>query len=596
MQSKKLIIFLMAAMAAVTAISCGSKVEPEGGAGNGSSEPEVPQPQPKPQLEGNIKGKVTDAVTGAPIAGVSVSDGYTVTSTDADGNYAIQGNELTRTVFISVPAEYEIPTDQDGHPAFYTNGQFNDPQKEYAVSFKLTPRAKASDKFLLCAAADVHIYDGTDKNYPKNRRSDLTQFKEDCLPDMISTMESLNGGGSYNDCLVLFAGDQMSDNMEQVVPFKNALANKTVNNGHKLIFLHCIGNHDFANRDLKYKEATSYNASKTFVENFGPMDYSLNIGNAHIVVMNNMIVNSKDNWTRDRQIQCVGYDKGITAEQLEWLRQDLACVKNPEKKVIILCAHVPMSNNGTNYNGTNYSEVVKLMGNFHEGHIISGHSHIVRNCVHKQTCKNGKGVYEHNIQSLAGDWWFSNLCSDGSPRGYKVLRFSGSKLLDSVNKAVGASTNYQMRVYNGNDSYSEKTAGGGTPAKGTTPNKKTYSWGDDYKNHILVRAWDADENWTVSFVQNGVETPMTRLSSFVDQCSLAFGYNYQKNIYGASFDVASNNFWAIEAPGGDPATETDWKVVATYKAPSGMTKKYERNFLQRDYTGFASGDKFPENN
>ena len=585
MQSKRLIIFLLAA---VTVLSCTGKVEPEGsGAGNGTTGPEAPQPKP----EGNIKGKVTDAVTGAPIEGVSVSDGYTVTTTDADGNYTFYSDTLTRTVFISVPAEYEIPTDQNGHPAFYTNGPFNDAQKEYTVNFALTPRQKVSDKFLLCAAADVHIYDGTDKNYPKNRRSDLTKFKEDCLPDMIATMESLNSGGSYNDCLILFAGDQMSDNMDQVVPFKNTLANKTINNGHKLISLYCIGNHDFANRDLKYKEPTSYNASKTFVENFGPMDYSLNIGNAHIVVMNNMIVNAKDNWTRDNQVQCVGYGKGITNEQLEWLKQDLALVKNPEKKIIILCAHVPMFNGGQNY-----QEAVKLMGQFYEGHIISGHSHIIRNCVHKQTCKNGKGVYEHNLQSLAGDWWFSNLSSDGSPRGYKVFRFSGNKLLDSVNKTVGASANYQMRVYNGNDSYSDKTAGGGTPAKGTKPNKVTYSWGDDYKNHILVRVWNADENWAVSFVQDGVETPMTRLSSFVDQCSLAFGYNYQKEIYGAKFNTATDNFWAIEAPGGDPATETGWKVVATYKSPSGMSKKYECNILQRDYTGFATGDKFPENN
>ena len=594
----KRIAFILAAMLAVAA--CGNKIEPEEGGqkpgtGNGNGT-EIPDPQPG--LEGNIRGQITDSKTGAPIAGVSVSDGYTVVTTNADGNYAFYGNELTRTVFISVPAEYEIPTDKDGHPAFYTNGQFNDPQKEYAVSFKLTLREKVSDKFILCAAADVHIYDGTDKNYPKNRRSDLTQFKEDCLPDMISTMESLNGGGSYNDCLVLFAGDQMSDNMEQVVPFKNALANKTVNNGHKLIFLHCIGNHDFANRDLVDKDPTSYNASKTFVENFGPMDYSLNIGNAHIVVMNNIIVNSKDNWTRDRQIQCVGYDKGITAEQLEWLRQDLACVKNPEKKVIILCAHVPMSNNGTNYNGTNYSEVVKLMGNFNEGHIISGHSHIVKNCVHKQTCKNGKGVYEHNLQSLAGDWWFSNLCSDGSPRGYKVLRFSGNKLFDSVNKAVGASSNYQMRVYNGNDSYSGTTTGGGTPAKGNKPNNDTYSWDPAYKNYFLVRVWNADDNWTVTFVQgkDSKPKPMTRLSSIVDQCTQAFGCNFQKNIYGASFKHATDNFWTIEAPGGDPAAETGWKVVATHTLPSGLSKTYECNIIQSDYTGFASGDKFPENN
>ena len=587
----KRIAFILAAMLIVAA--CGSKTEPQEGGetpgtgtGNGTQDP-----GPQPELEGNIRGQITDSKTGAPIAGVSVSDGYTVTTTDADGNYAFYGNELTRTVFISVPAEYEIPTDKDGHPAFYTNGQFNDPQKEYAVSFKLTPREKVSDKFILCAAADVHIYDGTDKNYPKNRRSDLTQFKEDCLPDMLNTMEGLNGGGSYNDCLVLFAGDQMSDNMEKVVPFKNTLANKTVNN-RKVVFLHCIGNHDFANRDLVDKDPTSYNASKTFVENFGPMDYSLNIGNAHIVVMNNMIVNSKDNWTRDDQVECVGYGKGITDDQLEWLKQDLACVKNPEKKVIILCVHVPIYNDSYR----NYQQVVKLMGDFNEGHIVSGHSHNIKNYIHKQTCKNGKGIYEHNLQSLAGDWWFSNLSSDGSPRGYKVFRFSGNKLFDSVNKAVGASSNYQMRVYNGNDSYSGTTAGGGTPAKGTWPNNDTYTWDQAYKNYFLVRVWNADENWTVTFVQDGVEKQMTRLSSIVDQCTQAFGCNFQKKIYGASFSHKTDNFWTIEAPCGDPAKESGWKIVATHKSSSGMLKKYECNIIQSDYTGFASGDKFPENN
>lgn len=587
----KRMAFILAAMLAVAA--CGNKIEPEeGGQKPGTGNENGAQtPGSKPELEGNIRGQITDSKTGAPIAGVSVSDGYTVTTTDADGNYAFYGNELTRTVFISVPAEYEIPTDKDGHPAFYTNGQFNDPQKEYAVSFKLTPREKVSEKFILCAAADVHIYDGTDKNYPKNRRSDLTQFKEDCLPDMLNTMEGLNGGGSYNDCIVLFAGDQMSDNMEQVVPFKNTLANKTVNN-RKVVFLHCIGNHDFANRDLVDKDPTSYNASKTFVENFGPMDYSLNIGNAHIVVMNNMIVNSKDNLTRDNQVQCVGYSKGITDEQLEWLKQDLDCVKNPEKKVIILCVHVPIYNDGSQ----NYQQVVKMMTSFYEGHIVSGHSHNIKNYIHKQTCKNGKGIYEHNLQSLAGDWWFSNLSADGSPRGYKVFRFSGNKLFDSLNKAVGASKNYQMRVYNGNDSYSGTTKNGGTPAKGTLPKYDTYTWDDSYKGHFLVRVWNADENWSVSFVQNGVATEMTRLSSIVDQCSQAFGCNYQKNIYGASFNLATNNFWTIKAPNGDPAKETGWKIVAKHKASQAWTLEYDCNIIQSDYTGFASGAKFPENN
>jgi hypothetical protein len=153
-----------------------------------------------------------------------------------------------------------------------------------------------------------------------------------------------------------------------------------------------------------------------------------------------------------------------------------------------------------------------------------------------------------------------------------------------------------MRVYNGNDSYSGTTTGGGTPAKGTKPHDDTYTWDPAYKNYFLVRVWNADDNWTVTFVQGKDSKPMTRLSSIIDQCTQAFGYNFQKNIYGASFKHATDNFWAIEAPGGDPAKESGWKIVATHKYSSGLSKTYECNIIQSDYTGFASGDKFPENN
>lgn len=579
---KKLIIFLLAAMAAVTAISCGSKVEPEGGAGSGTSEPEVPQPQPKPQLEGNIKGKVTDAVTGAPIAGVSVSDGYTVVTTNADGNYAFYGNELTRTVFISVPAEYEIPTDQNNHPTFYIKGDFSDTEKDYVNNFTLTPRAKVSDKFLLAAGADTHIFD----------ERDLGRFKSETLPDMLTTIAGLNGGGSYDNAIVIQLGDQMSDKMEMVAPYKAAIAGKSVG-GRPLPFFHCIGNHDFANSDLEDLEPTSYNASKTYVENFGPLDFSLNIGNAHIIVMNNMVVNEKDLTTRYGAVKCIGYNAGFTDEQVEWLKQDLAAVKDPHKKVAVLCVHVPIKSS----TAKNFQAIAVQLTQFNEAHILSGHSHHLVNHIHSnKTCKGGSKIYEHNLQAVAGSWWNSNLSPDGTPMGYAVYRFAGNKLFDSLNKATGASSNLQIRVYNGNDTYNGYTEGRGITGKPS--HNETFAWGDDYKGKFIARVWDADsENWTVEFVQNGKAVPMERVT-LKDECTGAFNRNIINRIYGteSSYYPSRDCFWVADAPGGDPATEKDWEIVAKHKMPTGWTQTYTCKVLQRDYTGFASGDKFPENN
>ena len=55
---------------------------------------------------------------GTPIAGVVVTDGHTVTATDAEGKYAFTRHEEAAYVYYSLPAEYRVPLRQ-GHPCFY---------------------------------------------------------------------------------------------------------------------------------------------------------------------------------------------------------------------------------------------------------------------------------------------------------------------------------------------------------------------------------------------------------------------------------------------------------------------------------------------
>jgi hypothetical protein len=237
------------------------------------------------------------------------------------------------------------------------------------------------------------------------------------------------------------------------------------------------------------------------------------------------------------------------------------------------------------------------MTQFNEAHILSGHSHHLVNHIHSnKTCKGGSKIYEHNLQAVAGSWWNSNLSPDGTPMGYAVYRFAGNKLFDSLNKATGASSNLQIRVYNGNDSYNGYTEGRGITGKPS--HNETFAWGDDYKGKFIARVWDADsENWTVEFVQNGKAVPMERVT-LKDECTGAFNRNIINRIYGTESSCYPNRdcFWVADAPGGDPATEKDWEIVAKHKMPTGWTQTYTCKVLQRDYTGFASGDKFPENN
>ncbi len=522
-------------------------------------------------------------MTGLPIPGVPVTDGYTFTVTDCHGEYSLKGNSRSRSVYITVPSEYEIPMDDNNHPAYYKNGNFGDTSQKHVNDFQLAPRSSVSDKFTLAVAADIHV----------SSDSDLSKFSGRSLPDMISTLNSYCTG-DYTECVTILAGDQMTDNMSMMQPFKNALAGKTVG-GRKQTFLHCIGNHDF---DVEYFNsytgsfsdniARTYVAEKTFVDNFGPTDYSLNIGKAHIVVMNNMKVTGAG--SNSVEIVCA-----VSNPQLEWLKADLDQVENPQDKVVILCVHAPIVGNESEIN---FQNVLQQLTRFNEAHIVSGHKHWIRNHKHDATCAGGSKVYEHNLQMMGGMWWNTNLSVDGSPAGYGLMKFDGSRLYESVNKTVGADIDHQLRVYNGSGSYYASIFSC-TPGAGKNPvHTETYKWEDSLKGKFIARVWNADaDNWTVEFVKDGVSYPMTRLSGQQDQCTFGYSWMFHDCPGGGSnvYKLNSDNFWVIDAPSGNPANETNWKIVATHRPSASRTLVYERNVLQTDFSGFAYGASFPAN-
>jgi hypothetical protein len=46
------------------------------------------------------------------------------------------------------------------------------------------------------------------------------------------------------------------------------------------------------------------------------------------------------------------------------------------------------------------------------------------------------------------------------------------------------------------------------------------------------------------------------------------------------------DYYVVKAPGGDPASETNWRVVATQVVPGGISNTYTSSTLQTDYSGY----------
>lgn len=500
-----------------------------------------------------ISGFVRDSGSGNGIAGVVVSDGFSCTVTAGDGSYSLRADSLARTVGISVPDAYEIPLGRDGRPLFY----HLIPSASY--DFPLTPRKRGSRRFSLVALADIHVV----------KPADMKRFDRESVPDIQKTIDGLRKDGPV---IGVALGDQVTDTPSYTAPVQKRLASFRTGRERVPFFL-CIGNHDHFNADGRSELAVT----ERFVRESAPRDYSFNMGGVHFVVLDNVQYKGSQ-----KDITKIAYTDGLTDSQIEWLRQDLSYVADKDSRAVVLCMHSPLFGRFANKNG-----LKALLGGFREVHILSGHSHNINNVWHSDT------IWEHNVQSLCGSWWYSNVSPNGSPNGYAVLSFEDGVLSEEYNKATGEGADLQMRVYDGNDSYDEHTPYSGL--KGPSKMPRTYGWPEELKGCFVVRVWDGTRGWDVKFVQGGKEVPMKQTEfKFPDACT----YAYMVNVHGAPcggrgiYRDKLDAFWIFEAPCGDPALEKDWEIVATHHMPSGRNVEYRTSVLTRDYRGFRTGSHY----
>ncbi len=507
--------------------------------------------------ENNLRGLITDQ-NGRPIKGVAVSDGYDVVTTDANGVYQFAAHQDARILSVSVPAEYEIPY-KDNRPDFWVH--IDPTEYEIRTDFTFNKRASSADNFTIFSLADTHVK--TAAHYKR--------FSTETMADL----ENLVNYGNYNEnSFAVILGDIVFDSYEQVENVKTSLVNSPVP------VFPCFGNHDCSS---SVGESELDLISK-YQQHFGPVDYSFNIGKAHVVFMKDMIYEGKSPYGTEGH----NYAQGILDHQLEWLKKDLAAVEDKENKLIIMCVHIPLR--GTGNGSRNYRAVVNEMLKFKEAHVFSGHHHGVYNHIPtSDVTVGGKNFYDHNQVAAAGSWWKSHLNPDGSPNGYMVYNINGNTVADYKFKGTNQNAGYQMRVYDGGVTYSAPY-----PWWNYSNWTQSFMWsslGMDLTGKFVVHVFNADtRDWVVNFVQNGVSTPMTRTTSaWYDVASYAFAAYYTNWTSGGkerySSKVENTNFWYIDAPSGKPAQEKNWYIEAIHTV-NGKSVRYTASELHDKFTGF----------
>ena len=446
-------------------------------------------------IPGLVYGYLRDA-GGRPMAGIPVSDGFQVVTTDENGFYQMSHSWDAYYVFYIIPEDCEVPIDKYGRPCYYQ--RIDHFRSLYNFTLKKLPGGKEQE-FMLFGFADPQT--GSD--------AAVQRFSTQVVPEVKSYSASLGV-----PCYGITLGDviSMGGKVNEEYMFYDMRDAMHADKMGMPVF-QVMGNHDncFMN-EAKPVQTDAYNSNinlkiqRPFEDALGPVNFAFNRGDAHIIGMRDVQWKSGDNCATDNTQTC------FTKEQYDWLKAELAHVSR--NKMVVLCFHVPIYNNGSVGDGTYRQEVMNLLDEFAEAHIISGHTHYQRNYDHTKVSSSSHKIYEHVQAAVNGASWTSNINGDGVPNGYGVYHAKGATFKDWYYKGYAKGMNtrdYQIRLYRGNAITGAAIPEGDANKNGT---KGYYKFGYN-ENDILANVFNSDDYWKVEVYEDGKYSgAMTSLSKY----------------------------------------------------------------------------------
>lgn len=402
-------------------------------------------PVPRPDRAVRIRGMVHAAGIGLPR--VAVTDGVSVVQTASDGSFTLLASPRQPFVYVSVPAECEVPVSETGTARFY-RPIVPTAADEMSVEFPLARRAASSERHGFVALADTQTLDA----------EDMGLLHAQTVPDV----QQWAAGPQDRARFGVAVGDIMFDNLTLYPDYERAVKAMGVP------FFQVVGNHD-----LDFPARSAELTTSTFMRHFGPTYYSFDVGAVHYVVL------------QDVHYHGTGYVGYVDERQLQWLEADLALVARG--RPVVVFGHIPFQSRqwvrdgerrpGAAVSVNNRAALYALLEPF-EAHVISGHTH------ENEHVFEG-GVHEHILGTTCGAWWTGPVCHDGTPSGYAMFDVDGESIRWTY-KGTGLPADQQIRLYD----------------PGADPSAP---------DELVANVWDWDPKWTVEWVADGEPRgPMAR--------------------------------------------------------------------------------------
>lgn len=384
-----------------------------------------------------VRGRVRSR--GRGLAGVAISDGWDVVTTDAEGDFQLISTADRDFIRMTVPAGYRIPRNPVGTARFY-EPLSSDSNGEMTVAFDLTPLEDSDENHALFLLADIQT----------ENAQEMAWFHQRTVPDVQETLRTLGNPQAVG----MADGDIMFDHLELYPEFERAVSTMGIP------FFQVVGNHD-----LDQEAGTDGASTRTFCGQFGPRYYSFDRGAVHYVVLDDVFWHG------------AGYLGYLGSDQLRWLENDLRLVETG-RPVIVAC-HIPVLGGRHTRTGARHPAPGISVANRrllyrllepYQAHILTGHTH------ENEHVFEG-GTHEHVNGTVCGAWWSGAICGDGTPGGYSVYEIRGEEVTWRY-KSTGHDFRHQIRLY----------------PRGADPQAP---------DEIVANVWDWDPEWTVVWFEDG---------------------------------------------------------------------------------------------
>ncbi|MBM6993326.1 MAG: calcineurin-like phosphoesterase C-terminal domain-containing protein [Prevotella sp.] len=441
-----------------------------------------------------VTGRVT--CEGKPLAGVEVSDGVDVVLTNASGEYQLNAKRALGYVFVTLPSGYE-PEMKGNALQFYKRLSPQDDNTVDVADFSL--KKVNNDKHAIFTLADCHL---------AGQNNDVEQFHK-VADDINGSIKELRAQG-YK-----VYGISLGDESWDVYWYSNKYTIKDAYTDMQAIdapVFHNMGNHD-GNPYL----VGDRRSAQTFIDVCGPTYYSFNIGKVHYVVLDN-IEYLNDGGAEGVIGQC-NYNERVVDVQMEWLRKDLALIKDPSTPIVIamhsLIYHHPslVNDHETHtYLLSNGNELERMLSRFTNVQVLSGHLHKAHNI------QPSAHLIDHNVPAISATWWWTeklsgnSVCQDGAPGGYGIFRWDGHSL-DWYYKSSFFDKSYQFRAYDLNTTYIDPRHYAPQYVKDMTHFAREYAT-PRHDNRVLINVWNYDPLWKVEVMEGNSPLVVTRVEAY----------------------------------------------------------------------------------